>query len=111
MRRGLVTAFAVVGLVGGVAGVLRGEGTLPTEGGDGADGGEIEYTVCGQGVLKECGKITQQKCTQWVPTSGGGGFTIQPTGGGLTGQLGMTCSSMTTTETKIYKDRYLPKAP
>jgi hypothetical protein len=104
-----MTALAVAGMVSGAAGVLRGEGTLPTEVGEGDAAAEIVYTVCAQGVLKECGKITQQRCTSWVTTTGGGGITVQPRGGGLTATASQACASFTSVETKIYKDRYQAK--
>lgn len=109
MQRGIVTALAVAGLVIGGATALRGEELLPTESGEGDAAAEIEYTVCAQGVLKECGKITQQRCNSWVTSSGGGGVTVQQNGGGLSGQVAMTCASYTTVETKVYKDRYKAK--
>ena len=114
MRHGFLMAAAVAGLALGSAGALSGSeiGALPSTdaGGDADAAGEIEYTVCGQGVLRECGSITSQRCTQFVPSSGGGTIGIAPGGGSISGNLSGTCISVTTTVTKLYKDRYKPKS-
>ena len=108
MRQRTMGAMAIAGLVLGSAGALRGS-TMITEGEDGS-GGEIEYTVCAQGVLKECGEITSKRCTNFVLSSGGGSLGIGTGSGSVSGNATGTCFSWTETTTKIYKDRYKPKA-
>ena len=106
MRQHMVGAMAIAGLVLGSAGALRGEDFL-VEGSEEAEVPQIEYTVCGQGVLKECGKYTSKQCTQYMPSSGSGGVTYGPGSGGVTGSLSGTCISWTDVEIKLYKDRYV----
>lgn len=108
MRQRTMGAMAIAGLVLGGAGVLRGEEILITEVQDGS-GGEIEYTVCAQGVLKECGEITSKRCTNFVLSSGSGGVSYGTGSGSVTGSASGTCISWTETTTKLYKDRYKPK--
>lgn len=108
MRQRIMGAMAIAGLVLGGAGVLRGEEIL-TEASDGDAGGEIEYTVCAQGVLKECGSITAKRCTQYVVSSGSGSVSYGTGSGSLSGSASGTCISWTETTTKLYKDRYKPK--
>ena len=112
MRQGLMTAVAVAALALGGAGALRAE-ILPSEGDPDGTAPEIEFTVCGQGVLKECGFIDAERCTQYATESAGGsigGSTgVSGTSGTLSGNLTNKCISYTRTFTKIYKDRYKTK--
>ena len=106
MRQRMVAAMAIAGLVLGGTGVLHGREILITESAEGDAGGEIEYTVCAQGVLKECGSITSKRCTEYVVSSGGGSVSYGPGSGSLSGNAAGTCISWTETTTKLYKDRY-----
>jgi hypothetical protein len=107
MHKGLTTALATAAIALAAAAAPAGAELLPVDTGDG--GGEIEATVCGQGVLKECGSVTSRRCTQWLVTSIGGSVSILPTGGtgGVNGTV--SCASWTETTTKLYKDRYKTK--
>ena len=109
MRHGMVATMAIAGLVLGGTGVLRGAEIGLTESTEGDAGSEIEYTVCAQGVLKECGVITSKRCTEYVVSSGGGSVGYGPGSGSLSGNASGTCISWTETTTKLYKDRYKPK--
>lgn len=110
MRQRMMGAMAIAGLVLGGAGVLRGEEMPVMEGADGEEAREIEYTVCAQGVLKECGSITSKRCTQYVVSSGSGTVSYGTGSGSVSGSAEGTCISWTETTTKLYKDRYKPKA-
>ena len=109
MHKRILTAMAVAGVALCGAGAVGGAEVLPVEQGDGDSMREIEFTTCGAGVLKECGSTTTQRCDQYSTSSAGGGLTIQPNGGGISGNMAKTCISMTTTTVKLYKDRYKPK--
>ena len=108
MRKRMVGAMAVAGLVLGGAGALRAE-LVPTEVEEGSAPPEIEYTVCAQGVLKECGEIISKRCTQFVLSSGGGSLGFGTGSGSVSGNAAGTCISWTEVTTTIYKDRYKPK--
>jgi hypothetical protein len=109
MRQRIVGAMAIAGLVLGGAGVLRGEDSVLVAESD-EEGGEIEYTTCAQGVLRECGTRIDQQCTQFVPTSGSGSFGFGPGTGTLSGSVTGACISYTQITVKLYKDRYKVKA-
>ena len=112
MHKPIATAIAVATLALGGAGVLRAEDFLVRDEGLEDAAPEIEYTQCGQGVLNECGSVTQTRCTAWVTVtvSGSLGITggLNP-GGSASGSTTLQCSSQTTTVTKVYKDRFKPK--
>ena len=109
MHKGLTTALAAAAIALAAAAPAGAE-LLPVDTGDAGDGGAgIEATVCGQGVLKECGSVTTRRCTQWVTTSAGGSISILPAGGTVSGTGSLTCGAWTETTTKIYKDRYKTK--
>jgi hypothetical protein len=109
MRQRTVGAMAIAGLVLGGAGVLRGEDVASVMSEEIDAVGEIEYTQCAQGVLKECGTRMEQQCTQFVPSSGSGSFGWGPGSGSVSGSVAGTCISFTTVTIKLYKDRYKPK--
>jgi hypothetical protein len=109
MRQRMVGAMAIAGLVLGGAGALRGAELEPTDAGETDAVTEIEYTTCAQGVLRECGTRTEQQCTQFVPSSGGGSISFAPGSGSLSGNVTGTCISFTTVTVKLYKDRYKAK--
>lgn len=109
MHKATATLLTALALALAGAGALGASELVPIETGDGDSTPEIEPTVCGQGVLKECGSITSQRCTQWVVTNVSGGGSVGPSSGSVSGSGSMTCSSWTTTYTKLYKDRYKQK--
>ena len=110
MRQRMVGGMAIAGLVLGGAGVLRGEVIEPTESVEGSSATEIEYTTCNHGVLRECGTSIEQRCTQFVASSGSGSLGFAPGSGSVSGSVSGSCISYTNITVKLYKDRYKPKA-
>lgn len=113
MRKGILAAVAVAVVCG--AGALRAEEQqLSTDVGLGVeDAADIESTICAHGTINECGSITQSRCTSWIPTSGSGtvsvGTGVGTTSATVSGSASTACASSTTTFTKLYKDKYVPK--
>ena len=109
MRKRLITGLAVVGLgLVGARALLADDTAQLIE--DSGIAPEIEYTICAQGVLRECGKLVQQSCTDWGTTSGGGGLNVAPGTFGANGSMTRTCATWTNIEVKLYKDKYKTKS-
>lgn len=99
MRAALVAAILAVGSAGAV-GATDGPQLSASDG----DPSEVIPTLCGQGMLTECGSRTTKKCLEWkyMPTVGG---SLSPGGGGGTLGYTATCALWEEVTMKLYKDR------